>query len=60
MVQGIPTSLLQQSQVQFTPAARPVRDGVAETATRGLLANLEPPYRPAANVHLRINLDPRY
>lgn len=44
MVQGIPTSLLQQSQVQFTPAARPVRDDVAETATRGLLANLKPPY----------------
>lgn len=51
--------LLQQSQVHFThlPALRGTT--LLKRLPVGSLANLEPSYHLAANLHHRINLDPR-
>lgn len=62
---GYPNGLVTAEPSTVHPSARPVRDDVAETATpmgssstSSLLTKYY--YHLAANVLLRINLDPRY
>lgn len=57
---GYPNGVVTAEPSTVHPPARPVRDDVAETATHGLLAKPQASLHLAANVHHRINLDPRY